>query len=146
MNTRYRLMGCTSFALIATLTGCGGGLSREDVSDTTSRLANIEITRNAQKASPDCPVTVTIGNRTRIAWDGVSYHVAMHNRNGVSIGKLLGSPRKPIASGKELIVQDTILGAKCDQVTGAALVYFGYYPAGKKQVTVHNVNVQLRLK
>lgn len=148
MTTRYHSM--INYVLLTfmgvAVAGCGGGLSRENISDTTTRLAIIEVTRNAQKTPSDCPVTVKISNRTRIDWDGVSYHLVMHNRNGVTIGKLLGSPKKRIKAGEDLIDSGVILGAKCEQMTGIALVYFGYYPAGKKQVSVHNANVQVRMK
>lgn len=137
-----------SFVIIlaATLAGCAGGLSSPNVSDTTTKLAFIEVTRNTQKSQSDCPVTVRISNRTKIDWDGVSYHLVMHNRNGVTIGKLLSSPRKSIKAGGNLVNTNQVLGAKCEQIAGTALVYFGYYPVGKKQVSVHNVNVQIRVK
>ena len=137
-----------SFVIIlaATLAGCAGGLSSPNVSDTTTKLAFIEVSRNTQKSQSDCPVTVRISNRTKIDWDGASYHLVMHNRNGVTIGKLLGSPRKSAKAGGNLVDTNQVLGAKCEQIAGTALVYFGYYPVGKKQVSVHNVNVQIRVK
>jgi hypothetical protein len=137
-----------SFVVVfaSALAGCAGGLSNPDVSDTTTKLAMIEVTRNTQKSQSDCPVTVRISNRTKIDWDGASYHLVMHNRNGVTIGKLLGSPRKSVKAGGNLVDTNQVLGAKCEQIAGTALVYFGYYPAGKKQISVHNVNVQIRVK
>lgn len=148
MIDHYFSMPKYSFVVFfaAVLTGCAGGLSNPDVSDTTTKLAFIEVTRNTQKSQSDCPVTVRISNRTNIDWDGASYHLVMHNRNGVSIGKLLGSPRKSAKAGGNLVDTNQVLGAKCEQIAGTALVYFGYYPAGKKQVSVHNANVQIRVK
>jgi hypothetical protein len=133
--------------LVAALAGCAGGANKEESgSDTVTKKALIQVTRNAQKSDGDCPVTVKISNRTNVAWDGVSYHLAMHNKNGVSVGKLMGSPRRSVKAGGDLMDSGQILGAKCEQVTGMALVYFGYYPAGKKQVSLHNANVQISLK
>jgi hypothetical protein len=133
-------------AVIVLLAGCGGGAGKESGSDTITKKAAIQVTRNGQKSDADCPVTIKISNRTNVAWDGASYHLALHNKNGVSVGKLLGSPRKSVQSGDDLVDTGKILGAKCEQVTGMALVYFGYYPAGKKQVSMHNANVQISLK
>lgn len=141
-------MSKVSFVVVfaTALAGCAGGLSNPNVSDTTTKLAIIEVMRNAQKSQNDCPVTVRISNRTKINWDGASYHLVMHSRNGVTIGKLLGSPRKSIEAGGILVDTNQVLGAKCEQIAGTALVYFGYYPTGKKQVSVHNANVQIRVK
>lgn len=132
--------------LAVLLAGCAGGGKKESVSDTTTRLASVQVTRLDSASEKDCPVSVRISNNTSTAWTGVSYHVSLYNKSGVSIGKLLGSPRKNISSGDDLTDSGKVLGARCNQITGIALVYFGYYPAGKKQVALHNANVQVKLK
>lgn len=105
----------------------------------------VQVTRNMGQAGSDCPVSVKISNRTNTAWDGVSYHVALHNRSGVSIGKVLGSPHKPVKAGGDLLDSGQVLGVKCGDLTGAALVYFGYYPAGKGEVHAHVNTVKVIL-
>ena len=35
---------------------------------------------------------------------------------------------------------------KCEEIAGMALVYFGYYPAGKKQVHAHINTVRVTLR
>lgn len=148
MNIRHlNLRKPAIIAMIATaLAGCATDGGKEAAFDKRNPLAVIQIAKNAQKSAGDCAVTVKIANRMNVAWDGVSYHLSMHNKRGVSIGKLIGSPRKPTKPGNELTDSGQVLGAKCEDVTGTALVYFGYYPAGKKQVHAHNHTVRVELK
>lgn len=130
---------------IAVLAGCAGDGGRP-VSDTSGSVASIEVARKAKTSSGDCPVTITVTNRTGTTWDGVSYHLAMNNRNGAATGRLLGSPRKKTASGDNLVDNGSVLGMKCEEIAGMALVYFGYYPAGKKQVHAHINTVRVTLR
>lgn len=137
-------------ALIATITasllsGCAGETKKETTYGSGT-LAVIQVTRKMTQTDGDCAVSVKISNRMNTAWDGVSYHLALHNRSGVSIGKLLGSPHKPVKAGGELLDSGEVLGAKCSDLTGIALVYFGYYPAGKQQVHAHVNTVKVELK
>lgn len=134
-----------AFSLLSTLmlAGCAGG--GKGITDGKNTLAVIEAIRGKTSAG-DCPVTLSIANRTGVAWDGASYHLAMHNRSGVSIGRLLGSPRKKTPEGEALVDAGRVLGVKCEDITGAALVYFGYYPTGKKEVHAHVNSVRVVLK
>lgn len=132
--------------LVSALSGCATDGRKEAAFDSRHPLAVIQIAKVAQKTAGDCSVSVKISNRMNVAWDGVSYHLSMHSKRGVSIGKLIGSPRKHTKPGKELTDSGLVLGAKCEDITGTALVYFGYYPAGKKQVHAHNHTVRVELK
>jgi hypothetical protein len=113
----------------------------------TGPLATIQIEKSKQPSSGDCPVSVKIVNRMKdVDWDGVSYHVAMLNKNNVSIGKLIGIPHQYTKSGSILMDSGQVLDAGCDDIAGVSVVYFGYYPAGKKQVPVHNNRVKAEIK
>lgn len=133
-----------AIAIALLLAGCAGGTKKESAT-SGGPLAVVQVTRNMGQAGSDCPVSVKISNRTNTAWDGVSYHVALHNRSGVSIGKVLGSPHKPVKAGGDLLDSGQVLGVKCGDLTGAALVYFGYYPAGKGEVHAHVNTVKVIL-
>jgi hypothetical protein len=109
-------------------------------------LATIEIQKSAATSVADCAVAVTVGNRMRDDWDGASYHVAMLNKKGVAIGKLIGVPRHFTRPGQKLADSGKVLGAKCQDIAGVSLIYFGYYPAGRKQMPLHNNQVGVTLK
>lgn len=135
-----------AFVILAALlaAGCAGG--GQGIADSKDTLAVIEIARKSTTSAGDCPVKVTISNRMNIGWDGVSYHLAMHNRKGVAVGRLMGSPRKKTPAGEDLVDSGSVLGVKCADLTGLALVYFGYYPAGKKEAHAHVKSVRVILK
>jgi hypothetical protein len=124
--------------------GCANG--GRGISDSKNTLAVIEIAKKSKTSAGDCPVDITISNRMNINWDGASYHLAMHNRKGVSVGRLMGAPRKKTPSGEDLVDTGSVLGVKCEDITGMALVYFGYYPTGKKEVHAHVKSVRVILK
>ena len=126
--------------------GCSGGRGISDSKNGKDTLAVIEIAKKSKTSIGDCPVTVTINNRMNIGWDGVSYHLAMHNRKGVAVGRLMGSPRKKTPAGEDLMDNGSVLGVKCEDIIGIALVYFGYYPTGKKEMHAHVKSVRVILK
>ena len=126
--------------------GCSGGRGISDSKEGKDTLAVIEIAKKSKTSIGDCPVKVTINNRMNIGWDGVSYHLAMHNRKGVAVGRLMGSPRKKTPAGEDLMDNGSVLGVKCEDITGIALVYFGYYPTGKKEMYAHVKSVRVILK
>lgn len=148
MNIRHlNLRKPVLVAVIASaLAGCATDGRKETTFDSKHPLAVIQISKDVQKKAGDCSFSVKISNRMNVAWDGVSYHLSMYNKRGVAIGKLIGSPHKHVKPGKELTDSGQVLGAKCEDVTGTALVYFGYYPAGKKQVHAHINTVRVELK
>lgn len=129
-------------ALVLLPIGCATEKSGSSI-DTRTSLVVIDIAKGPQKAA-DCAVTVSIENRTGVAWDGVSYHIALHDKRGVAAGRLMGSPRTKVKPGETLTDRSIVAGSRCENIAAAAPVYFGYYPAGKKQVTVHNTNVRVR--
>lgn len=133
-----------ALVLATLLAGCAGEVSKEK--GRYELFATIRIERNLQKPAGDCPVGVTISNRTETAWDGASYHVSLLNKAGKAIGKLIGTPRKQTKAGQELADSGQVLGAKCADIAGVSPIYFGYYPVGKKQVPVHNSHVGTELK
>lgn len=135
-----------TIVIASLLAGCAGEAKKETAPGGGNTLAVIQVTRKMTQTDGDCSVSVKISNRMNIPWDGVSYHLALHNRSGVSIGKLLGSPHKPVKAGGELLDNGEVLGAKCSDLTGIALVYFGYYPAGKQQVHAHVNAVKVELR
>ncbi|OAJ71400.1 hypothetical protein A7976_07680 [Methylobacillus sp. MM3] len=145
MMNRLFSIAKPALAILAALlvAGCGGG---RGISDSKGTLAVIEIAKKSPTSVGDCPVKVTISNRMNIGWDGVSYHLAMHNRKGVSVGRLMGSPRKKTPAGEDLMDTGSVLGVKCEDITGLALVYFGYYPTGKKEAHAHVKSVRVILK
>jgi hypothetical protein len=133
--------------LVSTLAGCASNTNTTPKESKNGPLAIIQIERSKQPSSSDCPVSVKIVNRMKdVDWDGVSYHVAMLNKNNVSIGKLIGSSHQYTKSGSILMDSGQVLDAGCDVIASVSVVYFGYYPAGKKQVPVHNNSVKAEIK
>ena len=135
--------------LVSALAGCAGNTNTNTTpkESKTGPLAIIQIEKSKQPSSSDCPVSVKIVNRMKdVDWDGVSYHVAMLNKNNVSIGKLIGIPHQYTKSGSILMDSGQVLDAGCDDIAAVSVVYFGYYPAGKKQVPVHNNRVKAEIK
>lgn len=133
-------------AFIAAALGAGCAGTTGPSASGKSTTASIEIARGSTTANGDCSVMLTVTNHSNVAWDGISYHIALHNKQGVSVGRLIGSPHRKTADGAQLSSQDKVLGVKCDQISGVGLVYFGYYPTGKKEVSVHLNQVRLSIK
>ena len=133
--------------LVSALAGCASNTNTTPKESKTGPLAIIQIEKSKQPSSSDCPVSVKIVNRMKdVDWDGVSYHLAMLNKNNVSIGKLIGIPHQYTKSGSILMDSGQVLDAGCDDIAAVSVVYFGYYPAGKKQVPVHNNRVKAEIK
>lgn len=132
-----------AIALATLLAACAGTGARE----STDPLVLIGIEKQSSTAGGDCMVNVTLVNRVRdTAWDGASYHLSLLNRSGKAAGRLMGAPRKPVAYGSELHDSGRVLGLRCEDITGAELVYMGYYPAGKTQQNVHINRVRVSVK
>jgi hypothetical protein len=143
MHTPNQFRGMAAYlALVLLLIGCATEKSASSVDMRTS-LVTIAIAKGPQKGA-DCAVTVSIENRTGVAWDGISYHIALHDKRGVAAGRLMGSPRTRVKPGDTLEDRSIVAGSRCEIITRAAPVYFGYYPTSKKQVTVHNTNVRVK--
>lgn len=132
----------TCLALVLLPMGCATDQKSGGSLDTRTALVVIDISK-ASKAG-DCAVTVAVENRTGTSWDGMSYNLALHDKRGVNAGRVLGAPRSKVKPGETIRDQSIVAGTRCENITGAAPVYFGYYPTGKKQVTVHNTNVRVR--
>ena len=135
--------------LVSVLAGCASNtnITTTPKESKTGPLAVIQIEKIKQPSSSDCPVSVKIVNRMKdVDWDGVSYHLAMLNKNNVSIGKLIGIPHQYTKSGSILMDSGQVLDAGCDDIAAVSVVYFGYYPVGKKQVPVHNNRVKAEIK
>ena len=137
--TKVLSVAVPMFALI--LTGCA------TTRTTGGSLASIEIERKQQMSSSDCPVSVKIFNRmSGIAWDGVSYHLALRNKSGVVIGELQDIPLRYTEPGYGIVVSSQVQGARCEEITGVSLLYFGYYPTGQGQVRLSNSVVTAELR
>jgi len=133
--------------LVSALAGCASNTNTTPKESKTGPLAIIQIEKSKQPSSSDCPVSVKIVNRMKdVDWDGVSYNLAMLNKNNVSIGKLIGIPHQYTKAGSILMDSGQVLDAGCDDIAAVSVVYFGYYPAGKKQVPVHNNRVKAEIK
>lgn len=133
-----------AIALAALLAACAGPGARDSATDP---LVLIGIEKQSSTAGGDCMVNVTLVNRVRdTAWDGASYHLGLLNRKGVTAGRLMGAPRKPVAYGRELLDSGRVQGVRCEDIAGAEVIYLGYYPAGKAQVNVHNNRVRVQVK
>lgn len=138
-NRIGRTAACLALALLPL--GCATEKSGS-AADTRTALVMIELSK--KPSGSDCAVNVRIENRTATAWDGVSYNLALHDKRGVSAGRAMGSPKRKVQPGDTLTDRSLVSGIRCESIAGAAPVYFGYYPTGKKQVTVHNTNVRVR--
>lgn len=134
-------------ALCLALAGCATP-GREGRTDRDDRyLAVIQLQKAASPETRDCPFSIRIRNRIpSMQWDGVSYHVSLSGKNGKTVGKLIGAPRSATKPGQDLKDNGKALNARCGEITGASLVYFGYYPQGRKQVNLHNNQVKVTLK
>ncbi len=131
-------------ALAAALGGCATPDRRESATDP---LVIISLEKKSTTLAGDCTVIVAIANRVRdTGWDGASYHLSLLNRKGVSIGRLMGAPRKQVAYGHQLADSGRALSIRCEDIVGAELIYLGYYPTGKAQVHVHNHRVRISVK
>lgn len=137
--TKFHSVAASMFSLIligCTTTGTTGG-----------SLASIEVERKQQVSSGDCPVSVSIFNRmNRIAWDGVSFHLALRNKSGVAIGELRGIPFRYTEPGYGLVVSGQAQGVRCEEIAGVSLLYFGYYPTGQGQLRLRNSMVTVRIR
>jgi hypothetical protein len=141
--SRCGLGGAAGLVLVAAmLAGCASDTRKSG----GNYLATIRIEKKAATSIEDCAVAVEINNRMRDDWDAASYHVALLNKKGVAIGKLIGVPRHYTKSGQYLADSGKVLGAKCQDIAGVSLIYFGYYPTGRKQMPLHNGQVGVTLK
>ena len=132
-----------AIALVTLLAACAGPGTR----DSTDPLVLIGIDKLSSSAGGDCMVNVTLVNRVHDTdWDGVSYHLSLLNKAGKTAGRLMGAPRKPVAYGRELLDSGRVQGVRCEDIAGAEVIYLGYYPAGKAQVSVHNRRVRVQVK
>jgi len=129
-------------ALVLLPMGCSTEQKTGSSLDTRTALVVIDISKNTKAA--DCAITIAVENRTGTSWDGMSYNLALHDKRGINVGRVLGAPRTKVKPGATIKDQSIVAGTRCENITGAAPVYFGYYPTGKKQVTVHNTNVRMR--
>lgn len=140
-QTMRKVISRSAAMLAAMLVGCA------TTNGTNSPLASIQIERSLQTSSGDCPVHVKIINRMKgTPWDGVSYHVALRNKNNVAIGELRGVPLRYTEPGYGLVVSSQIQGAVCEEIVGVSLLYFGYYPTGQGQVRLSNTVVTAEVK
>jgi hypothetical protein len=141
------LVTITLLVLTLTLTSCASNNNKTTANiSKTGALATIQIEKSKQPSSIDCSVSVKIVNQMKdTIWDGVSYHVAFLNKRNVTIGKLLGTPRQRTNTGASLTETGQVLNAKCEDIAGVSLIYFGYYPAGKNQLSVHNNRVKVEV-
>jgi hypothetical protein len=135
-----RIASCLVLALLPM--GCATDQKTGSSLDTRTTLVVIDISKSSKVA--DCAITVAVENRTGTAWDGMSYNLALHDKRGVNAGRVMGAPRSKVKPGDTIKDRSIVPGTRCEDISGAAPVYFGYYPAGKKQVTVHNSNVRIR--
>ena len=145
------VMGLTTLtALVLTLmlSGCASNIDKKAANvSKTGTFATIQIEKSKQPSSGDCAVSVKIVNQMKdTVWDGVSYNVAMLNKSNVAIGRLLGTPHQRTSTSSSLADTGQVLDAKCGDIAGVSLIYFGYYPAGKREVSVHNNRVKVELR
>ena len=142
------LTSLTALVLTLMLASCASNNDKAAANvSKPGTLATIQIEKSKQPSSEDCTVSVKIVNQMKdTVWDGVSYNVAMLNKGNVAIGKLLGTPHQHTSTGSSLTDTGQVLDAKCEDIAGVSLIYFGYYPAGEKQVSVHNNRVKVEIR
>ena len=139
-NEFHRIATCLVLVLLPM--GCAAPVKSGSSVDMRSSLVTIDISKNPKGG--DCSISLAIENRTGTAWDGISYNLALHDKRGVHAGRIMGAPRTKVKPGETITDRSIVAGTRCENISGAAPVYFGYYPTGKKQVTVHNSNVRVR--
>lgn len=145
----HPLITLIASALALMLAGCAGDASKKGTprASRDNPLAIIQIEKGPPASAGDCPVSVKISNRMQgTAWDGASYHLALLDNKNVAIGRLMGAPHHYTKPGSDLVDAGLALGAKCEDVAAVSLIYFGYYPAGKKQVPLHIDRVKAEMK
>ena len=142
------LISLTIIALASMLAGCAATESRNVAPDESKgMLAIIQIEKSPQASLSDCHVSVNISNRMKgAAWDGVSYNLALLDKKNVAIGRLIGIPHQYTKSGYSLADTGQVRGARCEDIADVSLIYFGYYPAGGKEVHLHNNRVKTEIK
>jgi hypothetical protein len=128
---------------LATLVGCAApGEVRP-----AGPQAVIEVERRPEAGSNDCPLYISVFNRTPgVAWDGFSYHIALRNQNGTAVGEVRGIPHRYLELGNGLGVPNKVQGVKCESLVSVTLLYFGIYPQGRGQVRLDNSRVAISLK
>lgn len=139
---RPPLLAATLFAF--TLAGCatdGRPLPSVRTHDT---LVLMQLEKRPH--GEDCAVALRIINHMRdLPWDAVSYQVALLDRKNITRGRLAGAPRHYTRHGQFLKDSGKIYGVGCNELVAVDVIYFGYYPPGKRQTTVHLSNVKTEL-
>lgn len=144
-----RLLPLASLLIAAILAGCAADTSRDGGyrGSIHDKLVLVQVVKQPATSSTDCAVSVRITNRMRgTNWDGVSYHLGLLNRKNATVGKLIGAPRRYTRFGDHLEDSGKVLGARCDELVGISVVYFGYYPPGKRQESLHLSHVKAELR
>ncbi len=127
------------------LAGCATDVRRDRPVRTHDTLVHMQLQKQPQGG--DCAVALRVTNRMRdINWDAVSYQVALLDRKNVTRAKLAGAPRRYTRHGQFLEDAGRAYGVRCEELVAVSVIYFGYYPPGKRQTTVHLVNVRAELR
>ena len=133
--------------IVLALAGCAATESRNVTPDDSKGMLAIIQIEKSQTSLSDCHVSVNISNRMKgAAWDGVSYNVALLDKKNVAIGRLIGIPHQYTKTGYSLADTGQVQGARCEDIADVSLIYFGYYPAGGKEVHLHNNRVKTEIK
>lgn len=144
-NSRAYLPLLTAMLLAALLAGCAADTRRSGRVQTHDTLVQMQLQKQAQGA--DCAVSVRITNRMpNTNWDAASYQVALLDRKNVTRGKLAGAPRRYTRYGQVLEDSGTVHDVRCDDLVAVSVIYFGYYPPGKRQTSLHLSNVKAELR
>lgn len=143
LPARPRHLAAVLFAL--TLAGCATDAGRDRPVRTHDTLVHMQLEKQPQGG--DCAVAIRITNRMRdINWDAVSYQVALLDHKNTTRGRLAGAPRRYTRHGQFLEDGGKVYGTHCEELVSASVIYFGYYPPGKRQTTVHLGNVKVELR
>lgn len=133
--------------IVLALAGCAATESRNVTPDDSKGMLAIIQIEKSQTSLSDCHVSVNISNRMKgAAWDGVSYNVALLDKKNVAIGRLIGIPHQYTKTGYSLADTGQVQGARCEDIADVSLIYFGYYPAGGKEIHLHNNRVKTEIK
>jgi hypothetical protein len=142
-----RLPVLASIVFTVLLAACAGDARKEESAPARPHEPLVLIQLEKQPHANDCLVAVRITNRMRdINWDAASYQVALLDGKNVTRGKLAGTPRRYTRYGQILEDSGTIYGMRCEELVGVSVIYFGYYPPGKRQTSVHLINVKAELR
>lgn len=135
-------------SLVLLLAGCAGdGSKKVSKPRINDKLVVIQVFDKKPTTTGGCSVSLKIINRMRDStWEGVSYHLTLTNKRNASVGSLIGAPRKPTTSGGHLTDTGKVVWAACSDIAGVTPVYFGYYPSGKNQVSLHLSHIQAEIQ